>query len=80
MKIYLRRLLGPVVDLMNKVFKKCLDKFIIIFINDILIYSKTNEEQVEHPSITLDILRKEKLYTKFRNVSFGYSKCSFKGT
>ena len=45
-------------DLMNRVFKKYLDKFVIVFIDDILIYSKTEEDHAEHLRITLEILRK----------------------
>ena len=52
-------------DLMNRVFKKYLDKFVIVFIDDILIYSKTEEEHVEHLRIVLETLRQEKLYAKF---------------
>ena len=44
-------------DLMNRVFKKYLDKFVIVFIDDILIYSKTEEDHAEHLRITLEILR-----------------------
>ena len=59
-------------DLRNRVFKEYLDKFmIVLFIDDILIYSKTKEEYMEHLRISLEILRKEKLYAKFRSVSFG---------
>ncbi|GKB45983.1 putative reverse transcriptase domain-containing protein [Tanacetum coccineum] len=47
-----------------------LDKFVIVFIDDILIYSKTQEEHVEHLRLVLELLRKEKLYAKF-------SKCEF---
>ena len=63
---------APVVfmDLMNRVFKKYLDKCVIVFIDDILIYSKTKEEHAEHLIIVLEILRKEKLYAK-------WSKCEF---
>ncbi|KAL8113555.1 hypothetical protein AgCh_020762 [Apium graveolens] len=48
-------------DLMNRVFKQYLDKFVIVFIDDILIYSKTEEDHKEHLRISLEILRKEKL-------------------
>ncbi|GJW46788.1 putative reverse transcriptase domain-containing protein [Tanacetum coccineum] len=60
---------APVVfmDLMNRVCKPYLDKFVIVFIDDILIYSKTKED---HLRLMLDLLRKEKLYANF-------SKCEF---
>ncbi|GKA78653.1 putative reverse transcriptase domain-containing protein [Tanacetum coccineum] len=57
-------------DLMNRVCKPYLDKFVIVFIDDILIYSKTKGEHSEHLKIILDLLKKEKLYAKF-------SKCDF---
>ncbi|GJQ97908.1 putative reverse transcriptase domain-containing protein [Tanacetum coccineum] len=57
-------------DLMNRVCRPYLDKFMIVFIDDILIYSKTREEHVEHLRLVLELLRKEKLYAKF-------SKCEF---
>nr|GEX26991.1 putative reverse transcriptase domain-containing protein [Tanacetum cinerariifolium] len=57
-------------DLMNRVCMPYLDKFIIVFIEDILIYSKTREEHVEHLGLVLELLKKEKLYAKF-------SKCEF---
>ncbi|GJY80555.1 putative nucleotidyltransferase, ribonuclease H, partial [Tanacetum coccineum] len=57
-------------DLMNSVCRSYLDKFVIVFIDDILIYSKTREEHVEHLRLVLELLKKEKLYAKF-------SKCEF---
>ncbi|GJS64522.1 putative reverse transcriptase domain-containing protein [Tanacetum coccineum] len=57
-------------DLMNIVCRPYLDKFVIVFIDDILIYSKTQEEHVEHLRLVLELLKKEKLYAKF-------SKCEF---
>ncbi|GJU38006.1 putative nucleotidyltransferase, ribonuclease H [Tanacetum coccineum] len=57
-------------DLMNRVCKPYLDKFVIVFIDDILIYSKTKEEHEVHLKLVLELLRKEKLYAKF-------SKCEF---
>ncbi|GJZ20140.1 putative reverse transcriptase domain-containing protein [Tanacetum coccineum] len=57
-------------DLMNRVFKPYLDKFFIVFIDDILVYSKDEEEHGKHLKIILELLKKERLYTKF-------SKCDF---
>ncbi|GKA95261.1 putative reverse transcriptase domain-containing protein, partial [Tanacetum coccineum] len=57
-------------DLMNRVCRPYLDKFVIVFIDDILIYFKTREEHVEHLRLVLELLKKEKLYAKF-------SKCEF---
>ncbi|GKE30662.1 putative reverse transcriptase domain-containing protein [Tanacetum coccineum] len=57
-------------DLMNRVCKPYLDKFIIVFIDDILIYSRNKEEHANHLRIILELLRREKLYAKF-------SKCDF---
>nr|GEY64845.1 reverse transcriptase domain-containing protein [Tanacetum cinerariifolium] len=57
-------------DLINRVYKPYLDKFVIVFIDDILIYSRDKEEHANHLRIILELLRKEKLYAKF-------SKCDF---
>jgi hypothetical protein len=51
--------------LMNSVFMPELDKFVMVFIDDILIYSKTKEEHVEHLRIVLTRLRGHQLYAKF---------------
>ncbi|XP_022883544.1 uncharacterized protein LOC111400364 [Olea europaea var. sylvestris] len=53
-------------DLMNCVFHKYFDQFVIVFIDDILIYSRSNEEHEEHLKIVLEVLKKEKLYGKFK--------------
>ncbi|GJW59395.1 putative reverse transcriptase domain-containing protein [Tanacetum coccineum] len=62
--------LAVFMDLMNRVYRPYLDKFVIVFIDNILIYSKTREEHVEHLRLVLELLKKEKLYAKF-------SKCEF---
>ncbi|GJU80089.1 putative reverse transcriptase domain-containing protein [Tanacetum coccineum] len=49
-------------DLMNRVYKPYLDKFVIVFIDDILIYSRKKEEHADHLRIILDLLKKEKLH------------------
>ncbi|GKE99258.1 retrotransposon protein, putative, ty3-gypsy subclass, partial [Tanacetum coccineum] len=49
-------------DLVNRVCRPYLDKFVIVFIDDILIYSKTPEEHVEHLRVVLGLLKKEKLF------------------
>ncbi|GKF15247.1 putative reverse transcriptase domain-containing protein [Tanacetum coccineum] len=57
-------------DLINRVCKPYLDKFVIVFIDDILIYSRNKEEHANYLRIILELLKKEKLYAKF-------SKCDF---
>ncbi|GKD62631.1 putative reverse transcriptase domain-containing protein [Tanacetum coccineum] len=57
-------------DLMNRVCKPYLDKFVLVFINDILVYSKDEEKHRKHLKIVLELLKKERLYVKF-------SKCGF---
>lgn len=66
-------------DLMNRVFKKFLDKFVIVFIDDILIYSRTDEEHAEHLQMVLETLRNEKFYTKLSKCKFWLSKVKFLG-
>nr|GFA98556.1 putative reverse transcriptase domain-containing protein [Tanacetum cinerariifolium] len=57
-------------DLMNRVCKPYLDKFVIVFIDDILIYSKDVEEHEKHLKIILELLKKERLYAKFLKCIF----------
>ncbi|PKA65542.1 hypothetical protein AXF42_Ash005876 [Apostasia shenzhenica] len=57
-------------DLMNRIFQPYLDKFIIVFIDDILIYSSSEEEHKEHLKITLKTLRDKKLYVKLNKCEF----------
>ena len=56
--------------LMNSVFSRYLDKFVLVFLDDILVYSKNEEEHEEHLRLTLQVLREHQLYAKL-------SKCDF---
>ncbi|GKA67764.1 putative reverse transcriptase domain-containing protein [Tanacetum coccineum] len=67
-------------DLMNRIFHEYLDKFVIVFIDDILVYSKSEEEHEQHLRIVLEILRQKKLYAKFSKLRVGYSKSRFLGS
>ncbi|KAL4341716.1 hypothetical protein GQ457_17G010330 [Hibiscus cannabinus] len=66
-------------DLMNRVFKPYLDKFVVVFIDDILVYSRSKEEHVEHLRIVLQTLRERQLFAKFSKCEFWLSEVSFLG-
>nr|GEW29565.1 reverse transcriptase domain-containing protein [Tanacetum cinerariifolium] len=66
-------------DLMNRVCKPYLDKFVIVFIDDILIYSKNEQEHEEHLKLILELLKREKLYAKFSKCEFWIPKVQFLG-
>ncbi|GJU87697.1 putative reverse transcriptase domain-containing protein [Tanacetum coccineum] len=70
---------APVVfmDLMNRVCKPFLDKFVIVFIDDILIYSKNKKEYEEHLKEILELFKKEELYAKFSKCEFWLPKVQF---
>lgn len=67
------------IDLMNKVFKDYLYKFIAVFIDVILVYSRTKEEHVEHLRITLQTLKEKQLYAKFKRCEYWLEKVIFLG-
>ncbi|KAD3336672.1 hypothetical protein E3N88_32191 [Mikania micrantha] len=66
-------------DLMNRVCKPYLDKFVIVFIDDILIYSQTKEDHEKHLKLILKLLATEKLYAKFSKCEFWLREVQFLG-
>ncbi|CAA0807050.1 Uncharacterized mitochondrial protein AtMg00860, partial [Striga hermonthica] len=72
---------APVVfmDLMNRIFHPYLDQFVIVFIDDILIYSKSQKEHEEHLRVVLETLRREKLFAKFSKCEFWLQRVAFLG-
>jgi hypothetical protein len=75
----LTKALGVFMSLMNGVFREYLDKFIQVFIDDILIYSRTMEEHDEHLRLVLQCLQEQKLYGKLSKCSFYQSKIHYLG-
>ena len=67
-------------DLMNRVCRPYLDKFVIVFIDDILIYSKSKAEHEQHLRSILELLKKEQLYAKFSKCEFWLKEVQFFGT
>jgi hypothetical protein len=65
--------------MMNKVFMEFLDKFVVVFIDDILIFSKIEEEHAEHLRLVLQKLREHKLYAKRSKCEFWLKEVSFLG-
>ena len=66
-------------DLMNRVFKEYLDKFVIVFIDDILIYSRSRDEHAEHLRVALQTLKEHRLYAKFSKCEFWLDRVQFLG-
>ena len=67
------------IDLMNRTFHPYLDKFVFVFIDDVLIYSKDRKEHEQHLRIVLDTLRHKKLHAKFNKCEFWLSEVNFLG-
>ena len=61
---------AAIIDLMNRVFQNYLDSFFIVFIDDILVYSKNEDDHMAHLRIVLQTLKEHQLYAK-------YIKCDF---
>ena len=66
-------------DLMNRVFRPFLDRFVVVFIDDILVYSKSEEEHAKHLRFVLWTLRDHQLYAKFSKCEFWINKVAFLG-
>ncbi|XP_057485869.1 uncharacterized protein LOC130772149 [Actinidia eriantha] len=66
-------------DLMNRIFRAYLDQFVVVFVDDILIYSPSEEEHQSHLSIVLELLREHQLYAKLSKCEFWLSEVKFLG-
>ena len=64
---------------MNSIFSEYFDKFVLVFIDDFLVYSKMEEEHEEHLRIVLQTLRKHQLYAKFHKCNFYQKKIQYLG-
>ena len=67
------------IDLMNRVFQLYVDQFVVVFIDDILVYSKDRENHNTHLRVVLETLRKERLYAKLNKCKFWLNEVSFLG-
>src|SRR4051812_20978074 len=70
---------GVFMEYMNRIFHDYLDKFVVVFIDDILIYSKSEEEHAEHLRAVLSVLKEKKLFAKLSKCEFWLSEVSFLG-
>jgi len=66
-------------DYMNRIFRPYLDKFVVVFIDDILIYSRTRDEHVGHLRVVLEVLREHQLYGKLSKCEFWLDEVQFLG-
>jgi len=66
-------------DYMNRIFRPYLDKFVVVFINDILIYSRNREEHAEHLRVVLTVLKEHQLYGKLSKCEFWLEEVQFLG-
>ena len=66
-------------DLMNRVFKPYLDQFVVVFIDDILIFSRSSEDHDKHLQIILKILKEKELYAKLSKCEFWLDEVAFLG-
>jgi hypothetical protein len=66
-------------DMMNRIFRELVDRCVVVFIDDILIYSKSREEHEEHLQTVLSVLRKQQLFAKFKKCEFWLDNVAFLG-
>ena len=69
----------PFMDLMHRVFQPYLDQFVVVFVDDILIYSQSEEKHEDHLRIVLLALREHQLYAKFSKCEFWFTEVRFLG-
>ena len=67
-------------DLMNRVFQSYVDQFVVVFIDEILVYSKDRENHDTHLLVVLETLKKEQLYAKLSKCEFWLNEVSYKTT
>jgi hypothetical protein len=79
MSIGLTNALAYFMYMMNKVFMEYLDKFVMVFIDDILVYSRSEEEHEEHLHLALQKLREHRLYAKLSKCKFWMKQVTFLG-
>ena len=72
-------MLAAFMDLMHKVFQLYLDQFVIVFVDDILIYSKTEDKNEDHLRTVLQALEEHQLYAKFSKCEFWLTEVKFLG-
>src|SRR4051812_24213226 len=70
---------GVFMEYMNRIFHEYLDRFVVVFIDDILIYSKSESDHVEHLKLVLQVLKEKKLYAKLSMCEFWLKEVSFLG-
>jgi len=57
-------------DVISRIYELCLNQYVVVFVNDMLIYSKNKKEHEEHLSVILQTLREKQLYAKFKKCKF----------
>ncbi|XP_077249410.1 uncharacterized protein LOC143888913 [Tasmannia lanceolata] len=77
--LFVKKKDGTFMDLMNMIFRPLLDQFVVVFIDEILIYSKSLSDHKHHLRVVLKTLRKEKLYGKLKKCEFWLDSISFLG-